>query len=134
MTTTKIPNYTAEQTASLVAAYKANPTKETVEAFAVKFGKNAKSIVAKLSREGVYQKAERTDKNGKAIVKKDSLADDIGKMLSMSEGDVESLTKANKTALASILNALKFAAAKVGEPESEPEAEDNDGGMEPEAA
>lgn len=56
---TKIVNYTPEQTTELVSAYKAEPTPETVETFAEKFGKTVKSVVAKLSREGVYVKAEK---------------------------------------------------------------------------
>lgn len=65
--------YTAEQTVELVAAYKAAPTEATVEAFAAKFGKTVKSIVAKLSREGVYvakkqAKADGTTRRVKADV------------------------------------------------------------------
>jgi hypothetical protein len=105
--TTKTVNYTAEQTAALVSAYTANPTKETVEAFAVKFGKTAKSVVAKLSREGVYKKAEYVSKTGEKPVKKDSVADEIGMLLGLSESDTDSLAKANKRALAAICNAIK---------------------------
>lgn len=62
---TKTVTYTAEQTAEMVAAYKAAPTAETVSVFAEKFGKTVKSIVAKLAREGVYKsKAKETSKAG----------------------------------------------------------------------
>lgn len=105
--TTKQVNYTAEQTAALVEAYKAEPTKATVEAFAVKFGKTAKSVVAKLSREGVYKKAEYVGKTGEKPVKKDTVADEIGAALGLTEAETESLAKANKSALAKIANALK---------------------------
>ena len=47
----KPQNYTAEQTAQIVQAYQAG---ETVEAIATQVGKSVRSIVAKLSREGVY--------------------------------------------------------------------------------
>lgn len=104
--TTKAPNYTAEQTAMLFEAYQANPTKDTVELMAQAMGKTAKSIVAKLSRSGLYVKPERTTKTGEKIVKKDAHADAIGAILQLSENDVESLTKANKKALAAIFNAL----------------------------
>ena len=53
--TEKTVNYTPEQTAELVTAYQAAPTAETVSAFAEKLGKTTRSIVAKLSREGVLQ-------------------------------------------------------------------------------
>lgn len=105
-TATKIANYTDEQTTALVSAYAANPTAETVSAFAVTFGKSVRSVVAKLSREGVYQKAERTTKTGEPVQKKDATADAIGAVLMLTEAETESLTKANKTALVKIFSAL----------------------------
>lgn len=63
--------YTAEQTAELKAAYVAAPTAETIAVFAEKFGKTVKSIVAKLAREGVYKKAEKSV--GKAGARKDEI-------------------------------------------------------------
>lgn len=98
--------YTAEQTVELVNAYKAEPTAETVAAFAEKFGKTVKSVIAKLSREGVYQKKEYVSKSGQKPEKKDSVADAIGAVLKMTESEIESLTKANKTALQKIFQAL----------------------------
>ncbi len=102
----KTVNYTAEQTAELVSAYVANPTKETVEKFAVAFAKHTRSIIAKLSREGVYVKAVRVTKTGEPIQKKDSVADAIGSILRLSEPATASLAKANKEALKAIFNAL----------------------------
>lgn len=104
--TVKAPNYTDEQTARIVNEYKANPTRETVEALAAALGKTARSIVAKLSREGVYQKAERLTKTGEKVEKKDETADAIGAVLRLTEAETESLTKANKTALKKIFAAL----------------------------
>lgn len=102
----KIVNYTEVQTARMLGEYTATPTRETVEALAVEFGKSVRSIVAKLSREGVYQKAERTTKTGEPIQKKDATADAIGAVLQLTEAETESLTKANKTALVKIFSAL----------------------------
>lgn len=116
-TTAKAVNYTAEQTAAMLAAYTAEPTVATVEAIAAELGKSVRSIVAKLSREGVYKKKEYKTKTGEAVVKKDEAADEIGALLGMAENDVESLTKANKNALKTILDALKDKA------EAEAEAE-----------
>jgi hypothetical protein len=101
--TTKVVNYTAEQTAKIVADYKAGVS---VESIAQNLGKSVRSIVAKLSREGVYQKKVRTTKTGEMVVKKDAHADAIGAILGLPENDIESLTKANKSALAKIFNAL----------------------------
>ena len=105
MATTKTA-YTAEQSAELVAAYVANATPATVESLAVKFGKSVKSVVAKLSREGVYVKAERLTKTGEKVEKKDETADAIGKILGLSEADTSSLAKANKSALKAVFKAL----------------------------
>jgi hypothetical protein len=103
---TKVVNYTVEQTAEMVAEYVAAPTKETVEAIAVKMGKTVRSVIAKLSREKVYVAKVYETKTGEKPVKKDSVADAIGKVLKMSESEIESLTKANKTALNKIFEAL----------------------------
>ena len=59
--TAKAVNYTAEQTAKLIADYQAG---ETVEALAFAMGKSVRSIVAKLVREKVYVKKEYKTKTG----------------------------------------------------------------------
>jgi hypothetical protein len=96
-------NYTPEQTAMLIAQYQAGVS--TVE-LAETLGKSVRSIVAKLSREKVYQKKEYVTKTGEKAVKKDAHADAIGAILKMTEPEIESLTKANKTALVKIFTAL----------------------------
>jgi ABC-type phosphate transport system substrate-binding protein len=103
MTATKTVNYTPEQTVEIVAAYQGG---ETVEALAERFQKSVRSIVAKLSREGVYQKKEYKTKTGEKVVKKDAHADAIGAILKLAENDIDSLTKANKSALRAIFEAL----------------------------
>jgi hypothetical protein len=100
----KVVNYTPEMTAAIVADYKDGIT---VEAIAAKVGKSVRSIVAKLSREKVYVAKVRTAKNGEAVVKKETAADEIGAMLELTEADTSSLAKANKTALVAVLKALK---------------------------
>ncbi len=103
---TKTVNYTAEQTAEMVSAYVANPSQETVQMFAEKFGKTVRSVVAKLSREKVYVAKTYETKNGEKPIKKDAHADAIGAVLKLTEAEIESLTKANKSALAKIFAAL----------------------------
>ena len=102
----KVVNYTADQEAEMVEVYKANPTKETVAAFAEKFGKTTRSVIAKLSRSGVYEKAKPVTKTGEPVVAKDETANAIGAVLGLSEGEVTSLAKANKTALQKVFAAL----------------------------
>ena len=99
----KTVNYTPEQTAQMVADYNQGIT---VEQIAETLGKSVRSIVAKLSREGVYQKKVYKTKTGEAVVKKNDHADAIGAILRLSEPEIDSLTKANKSALAKIFEAL----------------------------
>lgn len=99
----KTVNYTAEQTAMLRAEYLAGVSVETL---AAAVGKTVRSVVAKLSREGVYVAKTYTTKTGEAVAKKDAVADAIGAVLMLTEAETESLTKANKTALAKIFAAL----------------------------
>lgn len=100
---TVVVNYTAEQTAQVVADYQAGVT---VESIAESMGKTARSIIAKLSREGVYKAKQYKTKAGEPVEKKDQTADAIGAVLKMTESEIESLTKANKTALRKIFAAL----------------------------
>ena len=99
----KTVNYTPEQTTAIVQQYVDGIT---IESLAEQFGKSVRSIVAKLSREGVYQKKQYVSKTGEPVQKKDSVADAIGAVLSMTEAEIDSLTKANKTALVKIFSAL----------------------------
>ena len=102
--TTKTVNYTPEQTARMVAEYQAGTS---VEMIAETFGKTVRSVVAKLSREKVYVAKEYKTKSGETPIKKDVHADFIGEMLGLTEADTESLTKANKVALAKIADFIK---------------------------
>lgn len=101
MATTKVVNYTAEQTESLINRFN---TGESVESLAEAFGKTTRSIVAKLSREGVYVAKAKT--KGEARVKKEALVAQIANVVGVSEEEVGSLEKATASALALVLNAL----------------------------
>ena len=102
-TVAKAVNYTPEQTAEMVSEYQAGTA---VEAIALSMGKSVRSVVAKLSREKVYVAKTYTTKTGETVAKKDAVADAIGAVLKLTEAETESLTKANKTALAKIFAAL----------------------------
>ena len=101
--TAKTVNYTAEQTTAMVADYAAGVAVDTI---AQNLGKSVRSVVAKLSREGVYKAKTYVSKTGEKPVKKDVHADAIGAILRLNENDIDSLTKANKTALKAIFDAL----------------------------
>lgn len=100
----KTANYTAEQTAELVAAYKAEATAETVASFAEKFGKSVKSIVAKLSREGVYVAKAKT-----ATVAKATRKDELVTALEIMVGtELKSLEHATRKDLEAIVNFIRI--------------------------
>jgi len=101
MMTEKPVNYTPEQTAQLVANYKAGAS---VEALAEMFGKTTRSVVAKLSREGVYQ---AKTKNTVTRVKKSELVDRIANLCSATPEAFDSLEKANHEVLEAILANLQ---------------------------
>lgn len=92
MKTEKVVNYTQEQVKTIVEGYTAGATAETL---AAQVGKSVRSVVAKLSREGVYvAKARSTTKGTKA--------DLIAKIAKDNDVDVKvlaSLEKATKEAL-----------------------------------
>lgn len=107
-TTTKTPktvNYTPEQTVQIVSDYDGGKGL-TVEAIAEKMGKSTRSIVAKLSREGVYVPKVHTRKDGSPVEKKNETADAIGKILNLAENDTDSLTKCTRKTLQAIFKAL----------------------------
>ena len=102
--TTKTVNYTQDQVEKLVVAYQSG---QSVESIADSLGKSVRSVVAKLSREGVYQAKSYVSKTGERPVKKDIVADQIANILQLTEAEADSLTKANKTALNKILAGLQ---------------------------
>jgi hypothetical protein len=104
MATEKVVSYTAEQTAELVTRYQAG---ETVEALAEAMGKTVKSIVSKLSREGVYVSKTKTSKAKQAT--KAELVTSIAAKLGVTEDKVESLEKATREVLVLLHGALALA-------------------------
>ena len=98
-------NYTEEQTQKLVEKYKANPNMVTVSDLAIAYGKSPKSIIGKLSREGVYERAVYKNKSGTAPVTKVEICSNIAENLGI---EVESLVGLEKSPKAT-LQALELA-------------------------
>lgn len=97
-------SYSEELTQSIIEEYNAAPSKETVAAIAERIGKPVRSVVSKLSSEGVYQTPQRTTKTGEPIVKKEELVADIGEWL---EIEVPTLAKAGKQDLKKLHDTLR---------------------------
>lgn len=92
--TEKTVNYTPEMTATVVEAFKAGTA---VEAIALSVGKSVRSIVAKLSREGVYTAKAKV--KAEARVTKAALIAKIAANHSIETEVLASLEKASKEAL-----------------------------------
>ena len=96
-------NYTQDQVEYIVNQYRLSPTRETVEKLAEELEKSIKSIIGKLSREGVYKKTEYTTKTGEKPITKSQLVQELEELL---ECSLQGLEKAPKTCLTAIRNAI----------------------------
>ena len=96
-------NYTEEMVAEMTKLYTANPNRETVDVLANKFGKTVRSIIAKLSREGVYVAQPRVTKSGEPVVRKAELVAQINAHFGV---DFPTLVKASKVDLQNLVNHL----------------------------
>jgi hypothetical protein len=96
-------NYTEAMTEKMVAQYSANPSRDTVDAIANELGKNARSVIAKLSREGVYKAQPRATKSGEPIVRKAELLAQIQDTLGK---EFPSLVKASKADLQRLIDTI----------------------------
>ena len=100
MKNASVVNYTPEMASKIVADYAAGVS---VEAIAESVGKTVRSVVAKLSREGVYKKKEYTTKAGEKAVSKEALVAQIANVMGVNADNLGGLEKANKETLRAIL-------------------------------
>ena len=96
-------NYTDEMVASMTEQYVANPTRETVDALAQEFGKSVRSIIAKLSREGVYVAQPKVTKSGEPVVRKAEL---VALLEAHFEVAIPTLVKASKADLQRLVDSI----------------------------
>ena len=96
-------NYTDDMVASMTEQYVANPTRETVEALAQEFGKSVRSIIAKLSREGVYVAQPKVTKTGEPVVRKAEL---VAQLEAHFEVAIPTLVKASKADLQKLVDTI----------------------------
>lgn len=101
--TEQTKNYTDEQVDMMVAVYTETPTRETVEALSAEMGKTTRSIIAKLSREGVYVAQPKVSKTGAPVVSKAEL---VAKIQDALGRELPSLVKATKGDLVAMVEAV----------------------------
>lgn len=104
--TTTTRGYTEEELKELFTEYKKRPTRETIEFFSKKFGRNIRSITAKLSHAGIYIKQPYRTKLGERPHTKYDLVDIIADLMGEDSSMLEGLEKAPKNVLRKIALAL----------------------------
>lgn len=89
-------NYTSEQVEQMIEAYQNNPSRETVDKLAESLDKSVKSIIGKLSREGVYQKQVYKTKTGEVPMTKQEIVVMMAEVLDIDSSKIMGLEKAPK--------------------------------------
>ena len=89
-------NYTDQQVEHMIEAYQAQPNRETVDRLAEELDKSVKSIIGKLSREGVYQKQVYKTKTGEIPITKDELISGLADLFEVESSKLMGLEKAPK--------------------------------------
>ena len=96
-------NYSDADIIILTDEYSIEPTRETVDALAERLNKTPRSIIAKLSALGVYQKTERVTKRGEPVIMKAEL---VAKVQNAIGRELPSLNKMTKVDLQFMIEAL----------------------------
>lgn len=108
----KVENYTPAMTAQIKADYAAGVDVATI---AANVGKSLRSVVAKLSREQVYKKAEYVAKDGSKAETKGEIVANIAAKLGVAQEVVGSLESATKQALKAVLAGLEASEVEAAE-------------------
>jgi len=100
-------NYTEQQVQHMIEQYQSNPTRETVENLAEELDKSVKSIIGKLSREGVYQKTVYKTKTGEDPITKKELVEELSELVGLEYSMISGLEKSPKIDLKRLVDILK---------------------------
>ena len=103
---TRMSNYTEQQTDAMISAYILDPTRETVDKLAEELGRSTKSIIGKLSREGVYRREVYVSKTGEAPITKVEIVNNIAESLGLESATLAGLEKSPKAALRNLEKAV----------------------------
>jgi len=99
-------SYTEQITKELIEAYEDEPTRETVERLAETYDKSVKSIIGKLSREGIYRREVYRSKTGDLPVTKTEIVNSIADVLGIEPESLVGLEKAPKATLKNLEKAV----------------------------
>ena len=99
-------NYTPEQVEWMSNLYNQTPSRQTVEDIASTLEKSTKSVIGKLAREGIYQKAEYKSKTGEKPITKLQIVSSLAESLDLDVEKLDGLEKAPKGVLKLLCESL----------------------------
>jgi hypothetical protein len=99
-------NYSEAETAMVINAYLDEPTRETVDGLAEHLGRSTKSIIGKLSREGVYRREVYVSKTGESPITKVEMVSNIAESLGVEVSALAGLEKSPKASLRNLEKAV----------------------------
>ncbi len=100
-------NYTDTEVQLMREKYEGSPTRDTVEELAVELNKSVKSIIGKLSREGIYRKAVYRTKTGELPITKAQLIIELAELFEMDSSKLMGLEKAPKQDLKILVSGVR---------------------------
>ncbi|MFP6669858.1 MAG: hypothetical protein VB857_00465 [Pirellulaceae bacterium] len=106
-------NYSEEQTKYMTDLYLSYPTRKTVEVLAGEMDKSIKSIIGKLSREGVYRREIYKTKGGETPVTKVEIVSNIAEVLGLDVDNLLGLDKAPKNTLKTLEKGIESSAKSI---------------------
>lgn len=102
-------NYTEEQTEEIKTIYLAAEDKVAIiDVLAQKYNKPKKSIIGKLSKEGVYEKRVYKSKNGKDPITKKQLIHEVSLLIDADVERLQGLEKAPKLDLEYLIECIRY--------------------------
>ena len=99
-------NYSEEETDYMISEYQSNPCRDTVEEIASKLNRSTKSVIGKLSREGVYRRETYVTKAGETPITKSEIVASIADALGLEVERLDGLEKAPKGVLKVVAKAV----------------------------
>jgi hypothetical protein len=100
-------NYSNEQVIIMRARYLECPTRQTVDALAEEFETGFRSVIGKLSKEGIYRREGYKTKTGETPITKIELVSIISQSVGLEMDDLQGLEKSPKAALKRLTEVLE---------------------------
>ena len=101
-----VSNYTESETTYMVQLYQEKPCMETVELLVEQLKRGKKSIIGKLSREGVYRREIYVSKTGEKPITKVEIVSNIADALDLEVALLAGLEKSPKEVLRRLSKAV----------------------------